>query len=231
MPTRGGSTTSSGDCRDGIGEEHAGRARRAARAPPEVSLAQAQSIAVVAAHAGLAAQDVAARRMRICWQGAGRRAAPADGAECRHRLGCSLPRQTGGGLGVSRPARSAPLPAWGGAGMLCGSRATGFDYGGCKVKLMKFDVRNRLPDAPRNPAWDQAPVLGFSDGGDSFAVAFSVLLLGQNIKSAHSGRVWLFCSEVRVRLQDRVLGSGRGGCGVVPAAGAIASTRRSRRWR
>ena len=41
--------------------------------------------------------------------------------------------------------------------------------------------------------------------------------------------VWLFCSDVRVKLQDRVLGSGRGGCGGVPAAGAIPSTRRSRR--
>src|SRR5450759_3389855 len=43
--------------------------------------------------------------------------------------------------------------------------------------------------------------------------------------------VWLFCSELRVRLQDRVVGSGRGGCGGVLAVGAIASTRRSRRWR
>src|SRR6187200_916835 len=30
--------------------------------------------------------------------------------------------------------------------------------------------------------------------------------------------VWLVCSDVRSRLQDRVLVSGRGGCGVVPAA-------------
>ena len=35
----------------------------------------------------------------------------------------------------------------------------------------------------------------------------------------------------RVRLQDRVFGSGRGGCDGVLAAGATASTRRSRRWR
>ena len=70
--------------------------------------------------------------------------------------------------------------------------------------------KTRLPASYRNPSGGELPAATTAIRGIVHGCGSSV---------------------VRVRLQDRVSGSGRGGCDGVLAAGATASTRRSRRWR